>query len=106
MSAGHNSIDSTAAERLKSIVPRIERLEEERAVLAADIKEIYAEAKSGGLDVPVLRQLIRSRKKDQAEREEQETLLELYRNALGTLADTPLGVSAVARETTRMAAHA
>ena len=72
-----------AAERLRSIVERIERLEEERKALAGDIKDIYAEAKSAGFDVKVLRQLIRIRKSEPAEVEEQETLLDVYRRALG-----------------------
>jgi len=72
-----------AADRLRSIVDRIERLEEERKALAGDIKDIYAEAKSAGFDVKVLRQLIRIRKSEPAEVEEQETLLDVYRRALG-----------------------
>jgi len=72
-----------AADRLRSIVDRIERLEEERKALSGDIKDIYAEAKSAGFDVKVLRQLIRIRKQEPAEVEEQETLLDVYRRALG-----------------------
>lgn len=72
-----------AADRLRSLVDRIERLEEERKALGNDIKDIYAEAKSAGFDVKVLRQLIRIRKQEAAEVEEQETLLDLYRRALG-----------------------
>jgi uncharacterized protein (UPF0335 family) len=72
-----------AADRLRSIVERIERLEEERKALGADIKDIYAEAKSAGFDVKVLRQVIRLRKQEPAEVEEQETLLDVYRRALG-----------------------
>ncbi len=72
-----------AADRLRSLVDRIERLEEERKALGNDIKDIYAEAKSAGFDVKVLRQLIRMRKQEAAEIEEQETLLDLYRRALG-----------------------
>jgi uncharacterized protein (UPF0335 family) len=72
-----------AADRLRSLVERIERLEEERKALASDIKDIYAEAKSAGFDVKVLRQLIRIRKQEAAEVEEQETLLDVYRRALG-----------------------
>jgi uncharacterized protein (UPF0335 family) len=72
-----------AADRLRSIVDRIERLEEERKALASDIKDIFAEAKSAGFDVKVLRQLIRIRKQEAAEVEEQETLLDVYRRALG-----------------------
>jgi uncharacterized protein (UPF0335 family) len=71
-----------AADRLRSLVERIERLEEERRALGNDIKDIYAEAKSAGFDVKVLRQLIRIRKQEAADVEEQETLLDLYRRAL------------------------
>ncbi len=72
-----------AGDRLRSIVERIERLEEERKALAGDIKDIYSEAKSAGFDVKVLRQLIRVRKQEPAEVEEQETMLDVYRRALG-----------------------
>jgi uncharacterized protein (UPF0335 family) len=72
-----------AVERLRSLVERIERLEEERKALGSDIKDIYAEAKSTGFDVKVLRQLIRIRKQEAAEVEEQETMLDTYRRALG-----------------------
>ena len=72
-----------AADRLRSLVERIERLEEERAALTGDIKDIYTEAKSAGFDCKVLRQLIKVRKQEAAEVEEQETLLDLYRRALG-----------------------
>ena len=72
-----------AVDRLRSIVERIERLEEERKALASDIKDIYAEAKSAGFDPKVLRQLIRIRKQEAAEVEEQETMLDIYRRALG-----------------------
>ena len=79
------STGNIAADRLKSIVDRIERLEEERKALASDIKDIYAEAKSAGFDVKVLRQLIRLRKQEPAEIEEQETLLDVYRRSLGMI---------------------
>ena len=72
-----------AADRLRSLVERIERLEEERKALSGDIKDIYAEAKSAGFDVKVLRALIALRRKEPAEIEEQETLLDVYRRALG-----------------------
>jgi len=72
-----------AADRLRSLVDRIERLEEERKALGGDIRDIYAEAKSAGFDVKVLRQLIRVRKQEPADVEEQETLLDVYRRALG-----------------------
>ena len=72
-----------AADRLHSLVARIERLEEERKALGGDIKDIYTEAKSAGFDVKVLRQVIRIRKQEPADVEEQENLLDLYRRALG-----------------------
>lgn len=78
-----SDVGGIAADRLRSIVERIERLEEERKALAGDIKDIFAEAKSAGFDVKVLRQVISLRKKEPAEVEEQETLLDLYRRALG-----------------------
>lgn len=72
-----------AVDRLRSIIERIERLEEERKALANDIKDIYTEAKSAGFDVPVIRRIIQVRKKEPAEVEEQETLFDIYRRALG-----------------------
>jgi uncharacterized protein (UPF0335 family) len=72
-----------AADLLRSIVERIERLEEERKALTGDIRDIYSEAKSAGFDVKVLRQLIRMRRQEPADVEEQETLLDVYRHALG-----------------------
>jgi uncharacterized protein (UPF0335 family) len=72
-----------AADRLWSLVERIERLEEEKRSLSNDIKDIYQEAKSAGFDPKVLRQLIKIRREEPAEVEEQETLLDVYRRALG-----------------------
>ncbi|HCP01144.1 MAG: hypothetical protein CL573_08655 [Alphaproteobacteria bacterium] len=72
-----------ATERLRSFIERVERLEEDRANLNADIREVYAEAKSSGFDAKTMRQLIRLRKLEPAERQEQEHLLEVYRNAVG-----------------------
>ena len=74
---------NATGERLRGIVERIERLEEERKALGSDIKDVYSEAKSAGFDVKVLRQLIRLRKQEPAEIEEQETLLDVYRRAIG-----------------------
>ncbi len=76
-------VGGIAADRLRSIIERIERLEEERKALASDIKDIYSEAKSAGFDPKVIRQLISLRKKEPADVEEQETLLDLYKRALG-----------------------
>ena len=72
-----------AADRLRSFIERIERLEEERKALASDIKDVYAETKSAGFDVAVVRKLISIRRKEPAEVEEEETLLDIYRRALG-----------------------
>lgn len=71
-----------AADRLKSFVERIERLEEERAALGADVREVYSEAKGGGFDTKIMRQIMRLRKLDRAQRQEQEALLDLYKRAL------------------------
>ncbi|MFZ5792198.1 MAG: DUF2312 domain-containing protein [Pseudomonadota bacterium] len=71
-----------AADRLKSFIERIERLEEEKAALAADIREVYAEAKGTGFDTKVMRQIIRLRRMDKTDRQEQEELLDLYKRAL------------------------
>ena len=76
-------VGGIAVDRLRSLIERIERLEEERKALGNDIKDIYGEAKSAGFDVKVLRQIIRLRKQEPAEIEEQETLLDVYRRALG-----------------------
>ncbi len=72
-----------AADRLRSLIERIERLEEERKALGGDIKDIFAEAKSAGFDVKVIRQIIRIRRQEPAEVQEHETLLDVYRRALG-----------------------
>jgi len=84
-----------AADRLRSLVERVERLSEEKRAIAGDIKEIFQEAKSAGFSVPVLRQLIKDRAKDAGDLEKFEVLLDTYRRALGMLADTPLGLAAV-----------
>lgn len=95
---GHNSISGgVAQDQLKSIVERIENLEQEKKALAEDIREVYAEAKSNGFDTKTLRAIIRIRKTDASERAEQEALIGLYMRALGMLADTPLGEAAIGR---------
>jgi len=71
-----------AGDRLRSFVERIERLEEEKAALAADIREVYSEAKGTGFDVKIIRQVIRLRKLDVSDRQEQEEILDLYKRAL------------------------
>lgn len=72
-----------ARDQLRSIVERIERLEEEKKTITDDIKEVYGEAKGNGFDVKALRQIVRLRKQDRNERAEQEALLDLYLHALG-----------------------
>jgi uncharacterized protein (UPF0335 family) len=72
-----------AAGQLKSLIERIERLEEEKAALTADIREVYAEAKGHGFDVKIIRQVIRMRKIETADSQEQEAILDLYLSALG-----------------------
>ena len=76
-------VGGIARERLKSFIERIENLEEEKSALAADIREIYSEAKGIGLDIKTLRQIVRLRKLDSSDRQQQEELLDLYKNALG-----------------------
>lgn len=80
-------VGGVAGERLKSFIERIERLEEEKRALAEDIKEVYAEAKGTGFDVKTMRQIIKIRKMDKDDLDEQEALLETYLKALGMKAE-------------------
>lgn len=89
MTAGHDL--GIAADKLKALVERIERLEEEKRGIGADIKEVYAEAKGCGFDTKIMRQIIKERRMDKDDLDEFESVLEVYRRALGMLADTPLG---------------
>ncbi|WP_215755073.1 DUF2312 domain-containing protein [Acetobacter sp. P5B1] len=77
------AVGGIAADRLRSIIERVERLEEERKALSGDIKDIMTEANSAGFNVKVIRQIIRLRKQEPADVEEQETLLDIYRRAIG-----------------------
>lgn len=81
----HNRVGGIAVEQLKSIVSRIENLEEEKSGLTADIRDVFAEAKGNGFDVKAVRAIIRMRKMDIHVREEQETILQTYQRALGML---------------------
>ncbi|SEG64367.1 DUF2312 domain-containing protein [Bosea lathyri] len=81
--AGDNSGDPVAGDQLKSIVERIERLEEEKKTISDDVKEVYAEAKGNGYDVKILRKVIAIRKRDANERAEEEAILDLYLQAVG-----------------------
>ena len=84
-SASFDTLSSTAQGKLKSLVERIERLEEDKAVVANDLKEVYAEAKGEGFDTKIIRKVIRLRKQDTAKRQEEEALVELYITATGGL---------------------
>ncbi len=75
-------VGGIAADRLRSLIERIERLEEEKTGIAADIRDIYAEAKSAGFDPKVMRAMIKLRKMNAADRDEQEFLTDVYRKAL------------------------
>jgi uncharacterized protein (UPF0335 family) len=80
-----DTLGVTAQGKLKSLVERIERLEEDKAAVAGDLKEVYAEAKGEGFDVKILRKVVRLRKADTAKRQEEEALIELYISAIGGL---------------------
>lgn len=81
--ATSNDVGGIAADRLRSFIERIERLEEEKKGIQDDIKDIYAEAKGTGFDTKVMRQIIRIRKMEKEDRQELEALLDLYKAALG-----------------------
>lgn len=85
-----------AGEQLRQFIERIERLEEDKKAIGEDIKEVYGEAKSTGFDAKIMRQIIRIRKMDAAEQQEQESLLDLYKHALGMVVDDYEEASAAA----------
>lgn len=80
-----NRVGGVAVDQLKSIIGRVEKLEEEKAGISADIRDVFAEAKGNGFDVKAIRSIIKIRKMDAQEREEQETVLDTYLHALGML---------------------
>src|SRR4051812_24169282 len=88
---GHNSkkprAGGIAVDQLKSIIGRVEKLQEEKAGIAADIRDVFAEAKGNGFNVPAIRKILNIRKMDEAEREEAETVLDTYLRALGMQPD-------------------
>ena len=90
---GHNS--GASDERLRLLIERVERLEEEKKGISDDIKDVYAEAKSTGYDAKIMRQIIRLRKMEPDDRREMEAILETYKAALGMLVGTPLGDAAI-----------
>ena len=81
------TLQSSSQKQLRQLVESIERLEEEKKALSGDIRDKYLEAKGLGFDVKILRQVVRLRKKSQAERQEEESVLEVYLHALGMLGD-------------------
>ncbi len=81
--AAKKNTGGVAADQLRSFIERIERLEEEKATLANDIREVFAEAKMTGFDTKAMRQIVKLRKMESADREEQEEILKLYKHALG-----------------------
>ncbi len=82
---GHNRAGGVAADQLRVIIERIERLESEKAGIAADIREVYSEAKGNGFDTKAIKQIVKIRGMDNNERMEQETILDTYMSALGML---------------------
>jgi uncharacterized protein (UPF0335 family) len=78
-------LNATAQTRLKTIIERIERLEEDKAAIMADLKEVYAEAKGEGFDSKIIRKVVRLRKQDKAKRQEEDALVDLYLSAIGGL---------------------
>jgi uncharacterized protein (UPF0335 family) len=87
-------VGGVAGEQLKSFIERIERLEEEKRALSGDIKEVYAEAKGTGFEPKVMRQIIKIRKMDKEELDEEESLLDLYKRALGMMPGAEIEVRA------------
>ena len=77
-----NEVGGIAADRLRSLIERIERLEEEKAAIASDVRDVFAEAKSAGFDVKIMRTILKLRKMNAADRDEQEYLLDVYCRAL------------------------
>lgn len=77
------SSQTVAAGQLRAFIERVERLEEDKQAIADDIKEVYAEMKGTGFDVKAVRSIVRLRKKDQSERQEEEAMIDLYKSALG-----------------------
>ena len=85
-SSGHvDVLNATAQGQLKSIIERIERLEQEKSEIAEQIKEVFAEAKGNGFDVKIIRMVVRIRKQDRAKRQEEEAILDLYLSAIGEI---------------------
>ena len=80
-----DTLNATAQTQLRTVIERIERLEEDKAGVMADLKEVYAEAKGNGFDSKIIRKVVRMRKQDKAKRLEEEALIDLYISAIGGL---------------------
>lgn len=80
-----NDVAGVAGDRLRAFIERIERLEEEKAALSEDIKEVFSEAKGTGFDVKIMRQILRLRKMEDGDRSEMEEVLDVYKRALGMM---------------------
>ena len=80
-----DTLNATAQTQLRTVIERIERLEEDKAGVMADLKEVYAEAKGNGFDSKIIRKVVRMRKQDKAKRLEEEALIDLYMSAIGGL---------------------
>jgi uncharacterized protein (UPF0335 family) len=84
--------------QIKTIVERVERMEEEKLAITTDISEIYKEAKSNGFDTKIIKKIVALRKKDANKLAEEQAIMDLYLSALGMLADTPLGQAAISKQ--------
>lgn len=93
-----SALPNATQKHLRQFIEQIERLEEEKKAIADDIREKFAEAKSTGFDVKIMRQVLKLRKKSKDERQEEDDVLAAYMSALGMLADTPLGQAALDRD--------
>lgn len=98
------TLQASSQAQLRQFIEQIERLEEEKKALAADIRDNYTVAKGLGFDVKAMRKIIAMRKKSAAERDEEQAMIDLYLHSLGMLADTPLGEAAI-RSAVREAAE-
>ena len=87
-------VGGVAVERLKSFIERIERLEEEKRGLSGDIKEVYAEARGSGFEPKIMRQVVKLRRMDKADVDEEESLLDLYKRALGMIPESAIEAQA------------
>lgn len=94
-----SELGGNSREQLKSIIERVERLEEEKKAAQDGISDVYAEAKGNGFDVKALRAIVKRRKQDAEKLKEHEEIVESYMHALGMLADLPLGQAAIQRAT-------